>query len=355
MTHNVREAARLGDRIVLLTSRPGRVAEEFAVDIPRPRRIEDPDVSALAGRITTRLRDEVARHGGGGASDPVRGRDPRVRGRRPRRARGAPASGVVDRPARLGGDLAEADGAGHRVALWQLVVWSAWQPVWVLPGPFDVFARVASDLGQAETWEAVWTTLRRGIWGFGLAVAIGVLIGILVAQFAVMRSAIGSLITGLQTMPSIAWFPLAILLFKLTEEAITFVVILGAAPSIANGLIHGIDHIPPVLTRAGRVLGARGIDAYRYVILPAAMPSFVGGLKQGWAFAWRSLLAGELLVIIANQHSLGQLLQFNRELADSEGLLSIMVIILAIGILLDSLVFGTAERRIREKRGLLAR
>jgi NitT/TauT family transport system permease protein len=241
------------------------------------------------------------------------------------------------------------------VALWQLVVWSAWQPVWVLPGPFDVFARVASDLGQAETWEAVWTTLRRGIWGFGLAVVIGVLIGILVAQFAVMRSAIGSLITGLQTMPSIAWFPLAILLFKLTEEAITFVVILGAAPSIANGLIHGIDHIPPVLTRAGHVLGARGIDAYRYVILPAAMPSFVGGLKQGWAFAWRSLLAGELLVIIANKSSLGQLLQVNRELADSEGLLAIMVVILVIGIVLDSVVFGNVERRIREKRGLLAR
>ena len=159
------------------------------------------------------------------------------------------------------------------VALWQLVVWSAWQPVWVLPGPFDVFARVASDLGQAETWEAVWTTLRRGVWGFGLAVVIGVLIGILVAQFAVMRSAIGSLITGLQTMPSIAWFPLAVLLFKLTEEAITFVIVLGAAPSIANGLIHGVDHIPPVLTRAGRVMGAKGLAAYRYVILPAAMPS----------------------------------------------------------------------------------
>ena len=137
---------------------------------------------------------------------------------------------------------------------------------------------------------------------------------------------------GLQTMPSIAWFPLAVLLFKLTEEAITFVVVLGAAPSIANGLIHGVDHIPPVLTRAGRAMGAKGIDAYRYVILPAAMPSFVAGLKQGWAFAWRSLMAGELIVIIANKSSLGQLLQVNRDLVDSEGLLSIMLVILIIGI-----------------------
>ncbi|HYH93347.1 MAG TPA: ABC transporter permease [Candidatus Saccharimonadales bacterium] len=241
------------------------------------------------------------------------------------------------------------------VGLWQLVVWSGWRPTYVLPGPVDVFGRLVADLQTAETWQAVLTTLRRGIWGFGIAVALGVIVGILVSRFRVMRSAIGSLITGLQTMPSIAWFPLAILLFKLTEEAITFVVVLGAAPSIANGLIHGIDHIPPVLTRAGRVLGARGLDVYRYIILPAAMPSFVSGLKQGWAFAWRSLLAGELIVIIANKASLGQLLQVNRELADSDGLLSIMVVILCIGIALDALVFGTVERRIREKRGLLER
>ena len=112
----------------------------------------------------------------------------------------------------------------------------------------------------------------------------------------VLRAAVGSLITGLQTMPSIAWFPLAILLFKLTEAAIMFVVVLGAAPSIANGLISGVDHVPPIMLRAGRVLGAKGISAYRHVMLPAALPSFIAGLKQGWAFAWRSLMAGELLV-----------------------------------------------------------
>jgi NitT/TauT family transport system permease protein len=154
-------------------------------------------------------------------------------------------------------------------------------------------------------------------------------------------------------MPSIAWFPLAILLFKLSEEAITFVVVLGAAPSIANGLIHGIDHIPPVLRRAGRVLGATGVAEYRHVILPAAMPSFFAGLKNGWAFAWRSLMAGEIIVVIAYQASLGQLLQVNRELSDAQGLLAVMLVILAIGIVLDSLVFGTIDRRIREKRGLM--
>ena len=238
------------------------------------------------------------------------------------------------------------------LALWQLVVWTKWRPEFVLPSPVDVLARLWDDLQTPALWNAIAITMRRGAWGFALAIVIGVVVGALVSRFAILRAAIGSLITGLQTMPSIAWFPLAILLFKLSEQAITFVVILGAAPSIANGLIHGVDHIPPVLRRAGRVLGARGIDEYRYVVLPAAMPSFVAGLKNGWAFAWRSLMAGELIVVIAYQASIGQLLQVNRDLSDAKGLLAVMIVILAIGILIDALVFGTVERRIREKRGL---
>jgi NitT/TauT family transport system permease protein len=146
---------------------------------------------------------------------------------------------------------------------------------------------------------------------------------------------------------------LAILLFQLSEKAILFVVVLGAAPAIANGLIAGADHIPPILTRAGRVLGARGFDAYRFVILPASLPAFVGGLKQGWAFAWRSLMAGELLVIMANRSSIGFLLNVSRELADAEGLLAVMIVILVIGIVVDTLVFGTLDRAIRRRWGLL--
>lgn len=240
------------------------------------------------------------------------------------------------------------------IAAWELVVMSGWRKDYILPSPFTVLGRLGEELGRPGIWNAIGITMVRGAWGFGLAVVIGVVIGSLVARFAILRAAIGSLITGLQTMPSIAWFPLAILLFKLSEEAITFVVVLGAAPSIANGLIHGIDHIPPVLRRAGRVLGATGLDEYRHVVLPAAMPSFVAGLKSGWAFAWRSLMAGELIVTIANKASLGQLLQVNRELSDAAGLLAVMLVILVIGILLDSLVFGQLEDSIRAKRGLLA-
>jgi NitT/TauT family transport system permease protein len=182
---------------------------------------------------------------------------------------------------------------------------------------------------------------------------IGTTIGALVARVRVLRAAFGSMITGLQTMPSVAWFPLAILLFRLGEGAIFFVVVLGAAPSIANGLISGIDHIPPILLRSGRVLGARGLTAFRLIILPAALPSFVAGLKQGWAFAWRSLLAGELIVTIAGKYSLGQQLDANRQLADSAGVIAVMIVILVIGILIDSLMFGTAERAIRRRYGLV--
>ena len=153
-------------------------------------------------------------------------------------------------------------------------------------------------------------------------------------------------------MPSVAWFPLAILLFKLTDAAIMFVIVLGAAPSIANGLIHGIDHVPPIMLRAGRVLGARGIAAYRHVILPAALPSFTAGLKQGWAFSWRSLMAGELLVIIAKSSSLGHQLAVNRELLDAPALMATMIVILVIGIIVDTLFFAQLDKRLRRRWGL---
>ena len=128
---------------------------------------------------------------------------------------------------------------------------------------------------------------------------------------------------------------------------------LGAAPSIANGLINGIDNIPPVLLRAGRVLGARRFSAFRYVVLPAALPSFVGGLKQGWAFAWRSLLAGELLVLIPGKFSLGQQLDVNREFGDAAGIYGMMIVIFVIGVIMDACVFGVADRAVRRRYGLV--
>ena len=244
---------------------------------------------------------------------------------------------------------------GIALLIWQIVVLLELKPVWVLPGPMAVLGELWHDLTKdTRLFEAVATTLRRAAFGFGLALVIGTVIGLAVTRWKLLRTAVASLITGLQTMPSIAWFPLAILVFGLNEQAILFVVVLGAAPSVANGVIHGVDHIPRILLNAGRVLGARKLDKYRFVILPAALPSFVSGLKQAWAFAWRSLMAGELLVIIASQPALGVRLQLQREVSDATALIGTMIVVLAIGIIVDLVIFGRIERRIRERRGLTA-
>ena len=242
---------------------------------------------------------------------------------------------------------------GIVLAIWQLVVYTGWRPPYVLPGPARVLAELGDLIVTAKFWSAVATTMRRAATGFALAIAIGTALGVVVSRSQILRRAFGSFLTGLQSMPSIAWFPFAILVFKLSESAILFVVVLGASPSIANGLVNGIDHIPPLLLRAGRVLGARGLASLRYVVLPAALPGYVAGLKQGWAFSWRSLMAGELLVIIETRPALGSQLQFARELSDAPALIALMIVVLVIGILVDSLVFAAIEQRIRRRRGLI--
>lgn len=244
-------------------------------------------------------------------------------------------------------------GAAFGLLIWQIVVWSGWRPEYALPGPRTVLPNLWDGVVHGQYLEAAMNTMVRAAKGFSLALVIGSLIGAGVSQSRFLRLAFGSMITGLMTMPSIAWFPLAILLFQLSESAILFVVVLGAAPAIANGLIAGTDQIPPVMLRAGRVLGARGFTLWRFVILPASLPSYLSGLKQGWAFAWRSLLAGELLVIIANKPSLGVQLQVNRDLSDAEGMLATMVLILIIGIVVDTAFFGAIERKVRRRRGLI--
>jgi NitT/TauT family transport system permease protein len=241
--------------------------------------------------------------------------------------------------------------AGLFVFLWQCVVWTHWRPEYTVPSPFTVFEEFWNN--HAVLWDATWTTLQRAVKGYALALAIGVAVGLLVARSRILRSGVGSMITGLQTMPSIAWFPASIAVFKLSEAAILFVVVIGAAPSIANGVINGVDQIPPVLLRAGRVLGARGLTLMRHIVMPAALPSFIGGLKQGWAFAWRSLLAGELLVLIAGKHSLGQALQASRDVSDYAAMYAVMVAIFIVGVIVDAVFFGNLDRWIRRRYGLI--
>ncbi len=240
---------------------------------------------------------------------------------------------------------------GIFIGIWQIIVWIGWKPEYVIPSPFTVFDALFHDLGTMSG--AVGVTLRRAAVGFGLAIVIGGAIGLAVARVHVLRVAVGSMITGLQTMPSVAWVPLAIVLFQLSEKAILFVVVLGAAPSIANGIIDGVDNVPPILLRAGRVLGARGFAALRYVVVPAALPAVIGGLKQGWAFAWRSLMAAELIAALPGHIGIGQKLNVAYQNADYVGVYEAMIVIFVIGVVIDAAFFGNVERAIRRRYGLV--
>ncbi len=236
------------------------------------------------------------------------------------------------------------------LAIWELITLSGYKKaIWPATGP--TLANLWDQLKTALLWKAIGDTLQSAVIGFAVALLIGAVVGALVSRIPPLRAAVGSLITGLQTMPSIAWVPFAILLFGPNDTAILFLVILGAAPSIANGLITGVDYTPPLLLKAGAMMGLRRVSLYRYLIMPASLPAFVAGLKQGWAFAWRSLMAGELIVLVLNQPSLGELLNNDQSLSDLESATAIMIVILIIGLVVDGL-FGAADKSIRRRWGL---
>jgi NitT/TauT family transport system permease protein len=236
--------------------------------------------------------------------------------------------------------------------VWQIVHLTGWKGL-VLKGPGTVLPDLWQMAQHGQIWAAIGVTMKRALIGYGLALIIGSVIGVLVARIPPLRAALGSIITGLQTMPSIAWYPFAIILFAQGTTAILFVMVMGAAPSIANGLIAGVDYTPPLLLRAGRTMGLNGIALYRYLILPASLPAFVSGMKQGWAFAWRSLMAGELVVAIVGQApGLGVWLNTYQSLQDFAGATSIIIVILIVGIVVD-MVLTKADTALRRRRGLL--
>lgn len=235
---------------------------------------------------------------------------------------------------------------------WQLVYLSGWQAAYVLPGPAAVAENLYQQLREPLLWEAIGTTMARAVEGFGLALAIGTVVGAAISRNTLLRSAFGPIVTGVQTMPAIAWFPFAIIFFGLHTSAILFVIVIGAAPAVAVGVMTGVDHIPPLLLRAAKSMGLHGIALYRHVILPASLPMFVGGLRQGWAFAWRSLMAGELVVLVTNTPSVGVLLENAQNLSDMPAAMAIMIVILLIGVVVDA-VFRAADRRLRQRWGLI--
>jgi NitT/TauT family transport system permease protein len=236
------------------------------------------------------------------------------------------------------------------LAIWQLVYLSGFKSA-ILPGPATTLTDLWHQLHGALLWTAIGTTLRRAVLGFAIALVIGTVVGALVSRIRPLRAAVGSLITALQTLPSIVWVPFAIILFGANTTAILFVIVMTAAPAIANGLIAGADFLPPLLLRAGKTMGLRRVSLYRHVIMPATLPAYVNGLKQGWVFGWHGLIAAEIVVIILGQPSLGVLLSNDQDQADMAGAIAIILVILIVGIVVDVL-FNAVNGRIRNRWGV---
>ena len=238
--------------------------------------------------------------------------------------------------------------------VWEVTYRSGVKPAYALPSPMDVGLVLRDQLRDGTLLHAMATSLTRGGLGFLAALALGTPLGVLIARVRPVRRGIGPLVSGLQSLPSVAWVPAAIIFFGIGDPAIYAVVLLGATPSIANGMVSGIDQIPPLYERVGRVLGARGFASARHVLLPAALPGYVGGLRQGWAFSWRSLMAAELIVSSPELgQGLGQLLDAGRSLNDMSLVFAGILGILVVGIAVELCVFAPLERRVLRRRGLL--
>ncbi|GFP32138.1 NitT/TauT family transport system permease protein [Candidatus Hakubella thermalkaliphila] len=219
----------------------------------------------------------------------------------------------------------------------------------MFPAPLSVLQTLVNGFMDRTFLIGIAISMRRITIGYGISVIAGILLGLLIGRVKLLDETVGSLVLGLQTLPSITWLPLALLWFGLNEKAIIFVVIMGAVFSITIGTYSGVKGVPPLYLKAGRNMGAQGYQLFLQVIIPAALPSIVVGLKQGWSWAWRSLMAGELLFVSLG---LGFLLMMGRELNDMSQVIAVMIIIIIIGLVVDKLIFAKLERNLYERWGL---
>jgi NitT/TauT family transport system permease protein len=238
---------------------------------------------------------------------------------------------------------------GVLIGLWVLLAALKIWPPYVFPTPKGVFESLWAGFADHSFWIAIGVSMKRMIIGYALSVVLGMTLGLGVASNKFLEETMGGLLVSLQSLPSICWLPLAVLWFGLSEKAILFVVVMGSLLSVTIAMETGRQQMPKIYGLAGRNLGARGFPLFWYVLLPASLPYIVSGLKQGWAFAWRSLISGEMIFVSLG---LGQLLMMGRDLNDMSQVIAVMVLIIAIGYIVDGLVFKTIERHLQRKWGL---
>ena len=223
-----------------------------------------------------------------------------------------------------------------------------WKP-YVFPSPKDVFLTLEALIKDKTLFFGIISSLQRLIIGFGISLVIGVVLGVIIVRYSYLRENVRDLVLGLQTLPSVAWIPFSILWFGLSEATIIFVIAIGSTFAIAIATEDGIKNVNPQFLKAAKTMGIKGQKLYFKVVLPAALPMIVSGMKQGWSFAWRALMAGEMLV---GTKGLGYILMVGRDLADISQVVAVMIVIILLGILIEKLVFVKIESNLREKWGL---
>jgi len=235
------------------------------------------------------------------------------------------------------------------LAIWIVVARLRIWPPYMIPSPRGVFESLRAGFSDHSFWIAIVISMKRIAVGYAISVVIGIVLGLILATSDFLEQTLGGLMVSLQSLPSICWLPMAVLWFGLSEKAILFVVIMGSVLSVTISMEAGRKQMPKIYSLAARNLGANGLKLFFYVLFPASLPYLVSGLKQGWAFAWRSLIAGEMIFVSLG---LGQLLMMGRDLNDMSQVVAVMILIVVIGYIVDGLIFKTMERRLQDRWGL---
>jgi NitT/TauT family transport system permease protein len=237
------------------------------------------------------------------------------------------------------------------IALWEwLVRMKIWSPV-LVPSPLSVCHYIVGALRDGTLEHASLVTMRRLLIGYALGLVFGLPLGLLTARFKFCEDTLGIIALGFQTLPSVCWVPLALLWFGQTESAMLFVVIMGTLWSVIIATDNGVRTVPPIYARAARTMGSKQLHTWVKVIVPASLPFIVSGMKQGWAFAWRSLMAAEIYVTILTGFGQGHLLHYGRELQAMDQVIGIMLVIIVIGLLADKILFSPWERFLYRRWG----
>lgn len=223
---------------------------------------------------------------------------------------------------------------------------------WGRPAPVDVWNYLAAAWSDGSLPPALAVTTQRLIVGYIAGVLVGLPIGLLTARFRTLHDTIGVIGLGFQTLPSVCWVPLALLWFEPhVESAMLFVVVMGTLWSVSLATNTGVRNVPPLFARAAKTMGSEGFHLWFRVIVPAALPVIVGGVKQGWAFAWRSLMAAEIYVTVIGRSGLGQLLNTGRNDRNMAMVVGVMVVIMFVGLLADKVLFSPIERYLKSRWG----